>query len=144
MARRVGGANTERPRLDQADVLAVRVPSSQDLLQRPDTAPHARVSSLQWFDGGAWMVAADRRSSRLFGLRSHGLSLFGCRIEVEERDGVAPEPVVAADHVDGAARHHEGGVTNLEDPSRVSEVQALGIPQLGGDPSDLLAATGLG
>ena len=78
--------------------------------------------------------------------RSAGIyPAFGCRLEVEERDCIAPGSVVtAADHVDGAARHHQGGVTNLEDPSGVSEVAALGIAQLGGDPGDLPAATSLG
>jgi hypothetical protein len=67
-----------------------------------------------------------------------------CLLEVEQRDGVAPEPVLAAvDHVDGVARYHQGGVADLEDPAWIGEVQALGIPQLGGDPSDLPAATSL-
>jgi hypothetical protein len=64
--------------------------------------------------------------------------------KVEQRDRVAPRPVVAApDHVGGAACQHQGGVANLEDPSRVSQIAALGIPQLGGDLGDLPAAARL-
>src|SRR5512132_2259941 len=64
--------------------------------------------------------------------------------KVEQRDRVPPEAVVAApDHVGGAACEDQGGVANLEDPSGVSEVAALGFPQLGGDLGDLPAAARL-
>ena len=42
------------------------------------------------------------------------------------------------------ARLYQGSVAGLEDPSRVSEVEALGVPQAGRDLCDVPAAAGLG